>query len=276
MSPRKKSLTAVPKIECIGVRRDCSCHKCWLEKKRYRVAYNRGYRATTDAEPVRQHLQCLADLGIGRRTISDAVGLPTSTLGRISMGEVASVKLETAEKILAFTTKAAARVPNSSLVDATASIKRMQALRAMGYSTEWIAERCGGGPALEIRGSKVTRVRANAILAACLEAGETPGPCERAAKYARKQGWRRPIEYDEDLFYDIEWDGSEPDAAVECRGIQLTSEYDHLKSCGMSEDDGAAKLRISVAYLRSLLSKRARGIYPFGAAEDTDDDRMVG
>lgn len=216
-----------------------------------------------DAEPVRQHLDWLAANGVGRRTVATGVGVAEPTLYRISHGETRKVMRYTARKLLAFNPNAAAEIANSRMVDATATRLRYQALIALGYTQAYIAGETGraqGG--LDLR-ERVYQRRALAILELCKRVGETPGPSKKAATQALNKGWRKPCDFDDDLFYDPTWDGSEPEAEAESRSQYYVEEYDFLKRCGVVDDTIAERLGISPGYLQALLSRRERRQGPF-------------
>lgn len=260
-------IAAVPDLPCTGIRKSCPCRSCARKRKQYRREYDRGLRRTCDAAACRQHLQMLARLKIGLRTISRATGVTMPSLLHIAKGSRTRIKIDTARRILGFTPADAATIANDALVDATATRLRFQALIALGYTQEYISHATGRSNVdFDLR-DRIKRRRALAILELCKQVGDTPGPSRKAALQARRKGWRPPADYDEELFYEPSWDGTEPETLTICRSFDYVAEYDFLAPTTPIADI-ADRLGITVAYLRVLLSKRARGVAPFGHASE--------
>jgi hypothetical protein len=241
--------------------RHCSCLPCYRKRKIYRYEHDHGLRRMTAAEPSREHLVFLREHGVGIRTISQALGIAELTLMRIRSGDAKMVRKETQSGILAFQPKDADLVPNGCRVDATATRLRYQALIALGYTRDFIAQETGTKARFRIRCERVSRRRALAILDLCRRIGDTPGPAAKAAIWARKNGWRKPVVYDEDLFYDPAWDGTEPVIPTVTSKEQYLREYDHLRwFYHGSVEQVAQHLGITSGYLTLLLSRRQRGL----------------
>jgi hypothetical protein len=245
--------------------RNCHCLPCTRKRKAYRFEHDHGIRRMTLAGPAREHLALLRANGVGRRTISQALGLAEPTLMRISSGDTKMVHKNTERRILAFGVEDASTVPNARAVDATATRLRYQALIALGYTQEFVAKSTGRAHVGIDIGQRVSRRRALAILELCLRIGDTPGPSVKAAVQARNKGWRRPVDYDEDLFYSPAWDGTEPEATVAVTSKeQYLREYDFLhRQTNSSVEEIADRLGITRGYLVLLLSRRERGLIPF-------------
>lgn len=226
------------------------------------------------AAPVRAHLLWLASQGVGCRTITDYTGCDEATLFRIRSGQYRRVYARTGEAILAMTPDRADVVANDKPVDGTATRLRYEALVALGYRQSDINAAAGITGRI---GGRIARRRALAILDLCRQVGDTPGPSPQAAKQARGKNWRVPADYDEELFYDPHWDGTEPEQVEEspCRSFDYVAEYDHLASAGVPFEDIAVRLKITNGYLQTLLSRRARGASPFGRLSERDE-RLAG
>jgi hypothetical protein len=248
----------------------CDCVRCARHRKQYRIEHDRGHRRLVDAAATREHLEWLSSQGVGRRTLCSVFGFADLTLARISSGKTLKVRLETERKITAFRPNDAATVANARIVDATATHLRYQALIALGYTQAWVATSTGRAHVGMDLGQRVARRRALAILELCRTVGDTPGPSHKAALQAKNRGWRMPADFDEDLFYSPAWDGTEPDVACTLSpSAKLThvQDYDFLhETTGLSVLDAAPRLGVTQGYLADLLSKRERGLAPFGSA----------
>jgi hypothetical protein len=150
---------------------------------------------------------------------------------------------------------------NGLLVDSTATILRVQALVALGYTQQWIASETGrNGLGLAI-GSQVTRRRALAVLDLLRRVGDAPGPSPVAAVRARKRGWRIPADYDfydEEFFYDEEWDGTIPEDAPRAPSRESIYE-DYLfilrTTTDWSQSQIAERLGVTPRHLTRILSQ---------------------
>jgi hypothetical protein len=175
-------------------------------------------RSLVDAEPARKHVLWLRDeLKVSEKRIAAAAGISTSTLQAVLRCNTRAHQTERRARILGAT---AARIlavkPPSTMVSMEASIIRVQALNALGYrQVDIMALMTRKIANLNVnrgkRGATITREKAQDILDVCLLVGDRPGPNPLTAKRSGTRGFRVPADYDEDLFYDIEWDGTEPE-----------------------------------------------------------------
>ena len=112
-----------------------------------------------DAARARHHLERLARKGIGRRTIADIAGVPSSSIAAIKNGSKSHCRLSTQAKILKV---GADVVTDATLVDAGPVWKKIAWLLAQGYTRGAIARRLGAKrAALQLRRDLVTaRTRA--------------------------------------------------------------------------------------------------------------------
>lgn len=101
-----------------------------------------------DAELVRQHLKKINAEGMSYRAICERLGLPhESSLqhvlwGRGQWGQGQKVNRETAERVLAYW-PTLDDLPESALIDATGSRRRVEALAVQGWSRNAVARRIG-------------------------------------------------------------------------------------------------------------------------------------
>lgn len=101
-----------------------------------------------DAEPVRQHLRKINEFGMSFRAIAEKLGLPhDSSLqpllwGRGPYGPSRTVLRETSELILAYW-PTMDDLPDTAMVDATGTRRRLEALAVRGWSRNAMADKVG-------------------------------------------------------------------------------------------------------------------------------------
>lgn len=243
---------------------DCSCPPCVTrrrERKLYRLQRERGMRRMCDGERCRAHLEWLRERGVGQTTVAFGTGLSEHTLWLIATGRRSRVMNETARRILSFTPEAAKAIGVDRPVDATATRLRVQALAALGYPQDFIARRCGRSRGGFDMGQRISQRRALAVLELCREIGDTPGPSRKAAVQARNRGWCTPAAWDEELFYDPAWGGSEPTTTTTIsvdRAEEYLREHDWLAEAGIVQAEIARRLGITPGYLQQLLNRRSQ------------------
>jgi hypothetical protein len=96
---------------------------------------------------------------------------------------------------------------NRRLIDNTGYRRRLQALQALGWTLQAIADRMGEPSTSHIcyaanRSRKVTRKRDQAMRAVYEELSMTLGPSDRARAHAERQGWPPPLAWDDDTIDD--------------------------------------------------------------------------
>lgn len=102
-----------------------------------------------DAAPVRKHLEKLIESGWGTRAISEMTGVNVSALVRTVYGingvPQVHVRADSAEKLLAFNPPPRHKFDGTSIetTDATGSRRRLQALVALGFSLNVLADYAG-------------------------------------------------------------------------------------------------------------------------------------
>lgn len=117
-------------------------------KRRRLKALGQWQDPYVDAEPVRQHLRKINELGMSFRAIAERVGLPhDSSLqpllwGRGPYGPSKTVLRETAELILAYW-PTMDDLPDTAVVDATGTRRRLEALAVRGWSRNLTADKVG-------------------------------------------------------------------------------------------------------------------------------------
>lgn len=138
--------------------RTCKCRKqeckdvnaAAVRETRKKKAYGTSTQHMVDAEPVRRRLLKLMKYGWGVRAITRETKVPTRTISSIVYGDKGkiqeSVTAETASKLLAFNPPFA-RVDrqgtSTANIDAAPAKRKLQALAALGYSLNALAETAG-------------------------------------------------------------------------------------------------------------------------------------
>ncbi|MER6492640.1 hypothetical protein [Streptomyces griseorubiginosus] len=194
-----------------GYRKPCKCVPCYKAMRRARKQYavNRqlGRPGLVDAAPARQHLQLL-QLTMTWGQICEASECQADNLRSIAAGRHTQIRRETHNRIMAV--KAQAPAPGK-YVDATGLRRRLQALRAIGWSAQILAAKAGSAEARIQRicaGEQPTvrQVLAEKILKLYAELSQTPAPAGRSATRAKNHaianGWAPPVAWDDDTIDD--------------------------------------------------------------------------
>lgn len=190
----------------------CRCLPCSLARAEYADALHRrngaGRSRYTDAAPVREHVRALMAAGMGSKRVAEISGINLSTItmllwGRGGRAPSARILRTAAATLLALTPDIA---PGTS-VDATGTVRRVQALVALGWPCSQLAVRIDVLPSNFIdlvhgRRGQVRRGTADTVrdLFDRLQA-EVPAPgraTTRARRFAAGYGWAPPAAWDDD------------------------------------------------------------------------------
>lgn len=205
-----------------GYREPCKCETCHKASRRARKQYNvnrqLGRPALVDATPAREHLKALARTMTWGQIAEDS-GFGARTLQFIAEGRRTQIRRSTCEQILTVTPRNSA--PGKYL-DATGFRRRLQALRAIGYSAARLAQAANTAEAriqLVCNGGQPT-VRytlAEKILKVYSDLSQTPAPAGRSAtrtmRHAAANSWAPPAAWDDDA---IDNPQAVPDWTGEC------------------------------------------------------------
>lgn len=136
---------------CSYKHRKCRCEPCRTanveyQRKRYRLRAYGTWQPLVDANPVRAHLEALHEQGMSWERIARAAGISVEEVRRIRMPLGTKplpkrVRKDRAATILAIRFEAPPVTPYT-LVDSTGTARRLQALRAIGWPTLALADRC--------------------------------------------------------------------------------------------------------------------------------------
>ena len=223
----------------------CRCEPCRAanrgdeHERRRAIAYGR-WQPYVDAEPARAHLQRLRARGIGLNQIAHLAGVAPSTLTRLAARNTTNgasttglIRAEPARRILAVP------VPDchsdhapGSLVDATGSRRRLQALVAIGWTQTDVARHLQRSPSnlrQTLRSQLVTAATAAQVRDLYDRLWNQPPDqstprgrrnAHAAREYARRHGWLAPLAWD-----DIDRD---PEPAAESAHHQTPADVDDL------------------------------------------------
>ncbi|WP_157121219.1 hypothetical protein [Nocardia miyunensis] len=166
-------------------------------------------------EPIRDHIEELAALGLPMASIARDAGCLPNTVRNIRAGLSATVRIRQATAIRAVTVH-----PNErqQIVLAVGAMRRLQALHAIGWPWKGIAEYAPNVAAAVM--SQMTRPRQGrtviawwtwlAIHDAYEQLSGTPGDSDRARRVATEHGWWAPLDWEG---LDIDDPRVEPSAA---------------------------------------------------------------
>ncbi|MFI6496849.1 hypothetical protein [Nonomuraea typhae] len=196
----------------------CRCDACRTSaaearaQRKRRAAYAQwnGRPALVDAEPVRQHITRLRLSGLSIEHIVSLSGVGYGVVRNVLYGThgnppARQVFWDNAQAIL----KVRADVdgmPGSARVDGAGTRRRIQALMAMGWTSQDVADRCGYSrtyvSSLAAR-ARVTASAAQRIRTVYSQLWMTIPPDTTQARYAkrfaRSRGWLSPLAWDDDL-----------------------------------------------------------------------------
>jgi hypothetical protein len=203
-----------------GYRKACGCEPCLTARRRHKkhntVMRQLGRPAKVDATQARQRLLLLHQT-TGWNDLAVAVGGSASNLRDIAFGRRNPIRRTTHDKIMAVSVEPS----GGQYIDAAGSRRRIQALRAIGWSCRVIAERAATSEArvqliangqLTIRHGLANKIRnAYVILAA------KPAPVDRNTARVRacaaRNEWAPPGAWNDD---EIDDPNAHPDWTGHC------------------------------------------------------------
>ncbi|MFR9796584.1 hypothetical protein ACL02U_11870 [Streptomyces sp. MS06] len=248
--------------------RGCHCTPCRDANKRYCKQYRvRTIRRPIriDAEPVRQRLQQWTDQGYSQTQIGDAVGKKSADISKLLNGQ-ATIAPTIAARILR--TSRPAGIPAKAVTESIGTLRRAQALYAIGYPIYRIAQ---GVPMAANHLSRllgqqpdtVSLTVAQGMKALYEQLRWRSGPSHYAVHDARRRGYCGPLAWDDiddpDCRPDIA-DPYKPTSKYE-RDPDKNAEILHLHLLGESNAQIAKQLGHNEKYihdqLKTILRRRA-------------------
>jgi transcriptional regulator with XRE-family HTH domain len=131
--------------------------------------------------------------------------------------------------------------------DAVGTMRRLQALAALGWTPEDLAEQLGMHPSY-VKDLRINR-RANRVNTSTVEKvtdlferlSATPGPSVRTRQHAERQGWAPPLAWDDDA---IDNPDAKPVTGEVPRSRIDLDDLAFLKTTGMTEAEYAARVGV--------------------------------
>lgn len=249
-----------------GCRRDECSQANYRYLARYRLDRARGTRRRVPATPVAQHVRQLAAEGWSHKQIGAAANCLPRIITSLSAGDYQTIRSDLAARILA------ARphidlVPPRSYVNAAGTIRRVQALIAIGHPLKAIAAECGMtktalGRVVNYGHERITARHATAVSALYRRWSDQPGTNTRARNRAAAAGWKDPLWW-EDMGH-IDDPGFDPATAErDLNRDQLAAhrraEIAHLHSFGLTEETIAARLGLALSTVHAITAELRTG-----------------
>lgn len=241
--------------------RGCRCAACIEANKRY----CKQYRVKTvhhpvriDATPVRELLQSWYDQGYSHNQIGEAVGKRSGDISKILRGQP-TIAPRVAARILR--SAGPTGTPTKAMVNSTGTIRRGQALHAIGYPIYVIAEGVPMatnhlGRILDRQPATVTLAVAEGMTALYSKLRWRPGSSHLAVHSARRRGWHGPLAWDniDDPTEQPETDAPYAEPAKYRRDPDRKAEIEHLYLLNESVSSIAKKLGSTEKYVHDQLS----------------------
>lgn len=212
------------------------------------------YRAWQLSNPVvpqqivAEHIKALRDAGMNGVRISEMAGVSFSSVYRISSGRnINVVRSGVARKILAVKTPDVLHGRADSRVPIVGTARRLQALTAMGYTTEELSELTGYAKRtlprlIHARKANVTVATAETVDAVYRSLMFLPAPdttkARRARLRAQRAGWVPPLAWD-----DIDDPNETPDLG---RPVDTAEAVIDLRDDGLTDQEIAKVLNLKV------------------------------
>lgn len=191
----------------------------WARRRRRLIGYGK-WQPFTNAEPSRQHVLAIRATGMGLRTIAANTGVTVATLDHLIYGNkphppAVQIRTESARILLAYW-PTLDDYDGGSVIDATGTRRRLQALAAIGWPVAALHQHIDF-----VTLSTIERLRFNKLVTARLaravralytwastgtaeEHGITGWVAERGRKQAARRNWAPPNTWDDDTIDDPE------------------------------------------------------------------------
>lgn len=274
--PHHDTLTCIKNYSC--KRPECVARGLAYDRRRYRLVGYGTWEPLRDAEPVRQHIAALRAAGYSLPDIQRKARISSATLARLLYDGVNKrakrIRPEVADRVLAVPVTTAPVKP-STIIDATGTRRRLQALVAMGWTLRAL------GPQLGFHPRRLTDlIHADQVLASTArriadgyrtmqtrdprDHGVPDRSINMARNLAAREGWHGPLAWD-----DIDDPACKPEkvkpyeaAAKYERDPDRMREIEHLYLLGESPEQIAKQLGGNEKYIRdqlnTVIAKRAK------------------
>jgi hypothetical protein len=202
----------------------CRCYTCCFAVSEYNAARDRAiaygtWQPWTDAAPVREHLLRLRECGLGTRRVAELADIDRKRLqailtGRPERGTGPQAKCRPALTIAVLAIEPTLdNLAPSALISSVGTLRRLQALIAIGWPQAQLAARLGQTAAnfsalmrrntVTVRLTRAVRRLYDALWDADpLAHGVTAQAVSRARNAAAAAGWPPPAAWDDELIDD--------------------------------------------------------------------------
>ena len=119
-------------------RHGCRCTPCRTVCNRAKKRNRNNIDCLVDAEPIRRHVKTLMAIGVTQSAIANNAQVSQSHITYL-LGTMKRCHPDVARRILSVTGK----TPGRSMVDATGTRRRLQALMVIGWPLSWLSARLG-------------------------------------------------------------------------------------------------------------------------------------
>lgn len=246
-------------------RRGCRRDECRTADRIYRKSYElrrlSGIPRHIPGPVVAAHLRLLIDSGRTIRRIAAQSGVSERAINYILNGQ-AKVTRPKALALLAIQP-----LNEAPRVDPTGTIRRIQALAAIGRPIVWTAEQAGYHPSylfsiLAGHVHSIPRHMAHRFAVLYREYSHQAGASEYTRSVARRNGWHGPLAWD-----DLDDPNEQPEVVVERvlnfheRAQLRREEIIHLAWCGHQPEQILDRLNneVSIATVRSIVQEWRTG-----------------
>jgi hypothetical protein len=247
---------------------DCTAANTAASRTATRERIYGRWHPYVDAGPVREHIAALRDAGIGVERIAELAGLSTSHIrqlaqpGRRDFPATQRVRPSTAARVLSVGIDNVSRAPRSR-VDATGTRRRLQALIAVGWPTELLANQLERRPNSLQRSMVSASVTARTAreVASLYEqlwnatppraTSEQRAAADAARAHAAAQGWPSPLAWD-----DIDTD---PTNTMQTAGLAQRNEIDEIAVERALAGDGVFYHNLTSAEQQEVIQRLTAG-----------------
>ena len=227
------------------------CHACYEKRRTRDTAYGRWQSTFVDAEPARRHVLALRAAGMGRRRLAALSGVSDSVIhvlvnGRPERGTGPSKRIASrnAKAILAIPMPDTRTLAGGSRVDIIGTTRRLQALVAIGYTQNDLANRLGVTAA---NSTPLFHAEGQVLAATALKVAElydrlsmTAGPSQAARDRASRLKWAPPLAWDDDT---IDQPDAKPNRGQKQK-VSFADRYLELRDLGFRDDEIADRFGV--------------------------------
>lgn len=242
--------------------RGCRCTPCsdtnYRYMSRYRLERARGTKRRVPSQPARAYAKTLRAAGWTTGQIATAASCAETEISRIIRGTNNTIRADIAARILAAKPSLETCTP-TSFVPATGTVRRIQALMAIGHTLTSIADAADAhrsplGKVLQGHYPTVTVATALSVARVYTQMSKKAGTSQRARNLAKRSGWHGPLAWD-----DIDDPNAQPettDSNTVPRYLALAEDGEWLeRTQGYSREHAAARLGVTRDNLQASIAR---------------------